>query len=107
MTLNAKNLNINVSENMTTSVGMNTTETIGMNKTINVGMMKVLSIGADFMTNVVGKLTYFVKGDMETYGEQGHKVVGLKEIEVNSGGSMHHHSEKEVQNNSNEHSKSF
>lgn len=107
MTLNAKNLNINVSENMTTSVGMNTTETIGMNKTISVGMMKALSIGADFMTNVVGKLTYFVKGDMETYGEQGHKVVGLKEIEVNSGGSMHHHSEKEVQNNSNEHSKSF
>jgi uncharacterized protein involved in type VI secretion and phage assembly len=45
MTLNCKNMNINVGENMTTTVGMNKSNSIGMNHTESVGAMKLTSVG--------------------------------------------------------------
>ncbi|MFV0532011.1 MAG: phage baseplate assembly protein V, partial [Flavobacteriales bacterium] len=107
------NFNINVGQNMSTNVGanqsntvgLNSSETVGMNKTIRVGLMKTLSVGTDFMTNVVGKLTHYVKGSMETFGEKEHKLTTLKGMAVKSKGKVEHHSEKEVQNNSGEKSK--
>ena len=107
MTLNAKNLNINVSQNMTTNVGMNAYENISMNKTTSIGLVNLLNVGADFMTNVVGKLSYFIKGDMETYGEKDRKITSLKGIETISEGQQEYHSEKEMRNNSGEKSKLF
>ena len=107
MTLNAKNLNINVSQNMTTNVGMNASENISMNKTTSIGLVNLLNVGADFMTNVVGKLSYFIKGDMETYGEKDRKITSLKGIETISEGQQEYHSEKEMRNNSGEKSKLF
>ncbi|MDQ0595304.1 type VI secretion system secreted protein VgrG [Chryseobacterium ginsenosidimutans] len=105
MTLNCKNMNINVGQNMTTNVGMNKSDTITLNATESVGSMKYLSTGADFMTNVVGKMSHYVKGDMEVYGEKEHKLTSLKGVEVSSQGKVEHHAEKEVQNNSGEKSK--
>jgi len=107
MTLNAKNLNINVSQNMTTNVGMNASENVSMNKTTSIGLVNLLNVGADFMTNVVGKLSYFIKGDMETYGEKDRKITSLKGIETISEGQQEYHSEKEMRNNSGEKSKLF
>ena len=107
MTLNAKNLNINVSQNMTTNVGMNAYENVSMNKTTSIGLVNLLNVGADFMTNVVGKLSYFIKGDMETYGEKDRKITSLKGIETISEGQQEYHSEKEMRNNSGEKSKLF
>ena len=107
MTLNAKNLNINVSQNMTTNVGMNASENISMNKTTSIGLVNLLNVGADFMTNVVGKLSYFIKGDMETYGEKDRKITSLKGVETISEGQQEYHSEKEMRNNSGEKSKLF
>ncbi len=105
MTLNCKNMNINVGMNMTTNVGMNKSDTVMVNHTESVGSMKYLSTGADFMTNVVGKMSHYVKGDMEVYGEKEHKLTSLKGVEVSSEGKVEHHAEKEVQNNSGEKSK--
>lgn len=105
MTFNCRNMNINVGENMSTNVGMNKSDTIMANHTESVGSMKYLSTGADFMTNVVGKMSHYVKGDMEVYGEKEHKLTSLKGVEVNSQGKVEHHAEKEVQNNSGEKSK--
>ncbi|WPO83658.1 phage baseplate assembly protein V [Chryseobacterium sp. JJR-5R] len=105
MTFNCKNMNINVGMNMTTNVGMNKSDTIMVNHTESIGSMKYLSTGADFMTNVVGKMSHYVKGDMEVYGEKEHKLTSLKGVEVNSEGKVEHHAEKEVQNNSGEKSK--
>lgn len=107
MTLNCKNMNINVGMNMTTNVGMNKSDTIMVNHTESVGSMKYLSTGADFMTNVVGKMSHYVKGDMEVYGEKEHKLTSMKGIQVSSEGKVEHHSEKEVQNNSGEKSKNY
>ncbi|MDV2466617.1 Vgr family protein, partial [Elizabethkingia anophelis] len=115
MSFNAgANLNISVGQNMTTTVGANQSNTIGMNKVDNitmnhnesVGAMKNMAIGANFMTNVTGKLTHYVKGDMETFGEKEHRLTSLKGVEVNSKGNVEHHAEKEVMNNSGEKSKS-
>jgi hypothetical protein len=105
MTLNCRNMNINVGENMTTNVGVNKSDTILANHTESVGSMKYLTTGADFMTNVVGKMSHYVKGDMEVYGEKEHKLTTLKGVEVTSQGKVEHHAEKEVQNNSGEKSK--
>jgi len=108
MTLTAgENLNISVGQNLTTNVGMNSTETVGMNKTVGVGMMKMMSIGTDFITNVVGKLTHYVKGDLETFAEKEHKLTTLKGVQVQSEGKIEQHSKKEVQNNSGEKSKNY
>jgi hypothetical protein len=105
MTLNCKNMNINVGMNMTTNVGMNKSDTIMANHTESVGSMKYVTTGADFMTNVVGKMSHYVKGDMEVYGEKEHKLTSLKGVEVSSQGKVEHHAEKEVQNNSGQKSK--
>ena len=54
MTLNCKNMNINVTENMTTSVGMNQSDMIGMNRSQSIGLNATQSVGAMKMTSVVG-----------------------------------------------------
>ena len=107
------NLNISVGQNMTTNVGANQSNTVGMNKistvtmnyTESVGAVKNIAVMGNFFTNVTGKLTHYVKGDMEAFGEKENKLISLEGIQVNSGGSVEQHSEKEVKNNSGEQSK--
>ena len=109
------NMNISVGQNMTTNVGANQSNTVGMNKTENVtmnfsesvGAMKNVGVLGSFFTNVTGKLTHYVKGDMETFGEKEHKLISLQGIEVSSKGNVEHHAEKEVKNNSGEKSKNY
>jgi type VI secretion system secreted protein VgrG len=101
------NLTINVGGNQSINVSMNSSETVGMNKTVGVGMMKMVSIGTDFITYVVGKLSHYVKGDLETFAEKEHKLTTLKGVQVQSEGKIEQHSKKEVQNNSGEKSKNY
>ena len=54
MTLNCRNMNINVGENMTTNVGVNKMDTIVMNHSESIGSMKYVSTGADFIYSDVG-----------------------------------------------------
>ena len=115
MTLNCKNMNINVGENMTTSVGMNQnntvgmniSETVGMNKTTSIGMLNMLSVGTDFITNVVGKMTEFIQGNKESHTEKDRTSVTNGKVNSQSNGVHELHSEKEVQNNSGEKSKNY
>lgn len=86
---------------------MNKTETITMNYAESVGAMRNVAIIGNFFTNVTGKHTHYVKGDMETFSEKEHKLTSHKGIEVSSKGNVEHHSEKEVKNNSGEKSKNF
>ena len=107
MTLNVKNLNINVSQNMTTNVGMNASENISMNKTTSIGLVNLLNVGADFMTNVVGKMMEFVSGNKESQIEKDRIKTSSGKIITESQGTNEFHSEKEIQNNSAEKSKLF
>ncbi|SUV52419.1 type VI secretion system Vgr family protein [Bergeyella zoohelcum] len=107
ITLNSKNMNINVSENMNTNVGMNATESIGMVKSLSTGLGNFLNVGANFMVNVVGKMIEMIQGDKESQIEQDRVKMSSGKIMTQSQGENEFHSEKEVQNNSSEQSKTF
>ncbi len=116
MTLNCKNMNINVGENMTTNVGMNASEMIGMNNTQTVGMNATQSIGAMKMTSVMGdasmfitgKLMEIIEGDVHSETKQGKTTVNSdKGIETSSQASINRHAQEEVQHNSGEKSKNY
>ena len=104
MTLNAKNLNINVSQNMTTNVGMNASENVSMNKTTSIGLVNLLNVGADFMTNVVGNLLEFIQGNRESESEERKeiaKTVSISSTEDN----VKIHASKNISKHSGEKSK--
>ena len=113
MTLNCKNMNINVIESMNTTVGMNQNNTVGMNifesagmnRTSTVGLLNMLSVGTDFITNVTGKMVEFITGNKESHTEKDRIRTSNGKITTQSSGNHEQHSDKEVQNNSGEKSK--
>lgn len=113
MTLNCKNMKINVTENMTTTVGMNATENIGMNNSQSIGMnsnqtvgaMKVTSVVGDASMFISGKLTEMIDGDVHSETKMERTEVSEKTMNIHSNESIHKHAQKEVQNNSGEKSK--
>lgn len=94
MTLNAKNMNINVGENLTTNVGMNNIE--------NVGMMKTTSVAGDANVMITGKLMEYIEGDVHSETKAERTEVSEGKIVQQSKGEMQHHSAKVVRNNSGE-----
>ncbi|MCI3938394.1 phage baseplate assembly protein V [Chryseobacterium aahli] len=113
MTLNCKNMNINVIESMTTNVGMNQSNTVGMNisesagmnRTSSVAMLNMLSVGTDFITNVTGKMTEYIQGNKESHTDKDRLRVANGKITNQSQGVFEQHSQKEIKNNSAEISK--
>ena len=104
LTLNAKNLNINVSQNMTTNVGMNASENISMNKTTSIGLVNLLNVGADFMTNVVGNLLEFIQGNRESESEERKEIA--KSVSISSTeDNVKIHASKNISKHSGEKSK--
>jgi hypothetical protein len=79
MTLNCKNMFINVGENMTTTVGRDQSDTIGMKRSQSIGMNAIQSVRAMKMTSVLGdtcmfitgKLTEMIEGDVHSEVKQG------------------------------------
>ena len=115
MTLNCKNMNINVTENMTTSVGMNQSDTIGMNRTQSIGLNATQSVGAMKMTSVVGdasifitgKLTEMIEGDVHSETAKGKTVVNSESgMETVSNGAITKHAQNDIDNKSGEKVKS-
>ncbi len=107
MTLNCKNMNINVGENMNTNVGMNISEIAGMNRNSNVGMLNMLSVGTDFITNVTGEMVEYIQGNKESHTDKDRVSTSNGKITSQSVGNHEQHSDKEVQNNSGEKSKNY
>ncbi|MDM1556875.1 phage baseplate assembly protein V [Chryseobacterium indologenes] len=105
MTLNCKNMNINVGENMTTTVGMNKSNSIGMNHTESVGAMKLTSVVGDASMFITGKLTEMIDGDVLSETKKERNEVSEKDMNIQSGKFVHKHAQAEVQNNSGEKSK--
>ena len=116
MTLNCKNMNINVGENMSTSVGMNSSETIGMNSSQSVGMNATQSIGAMKMTSVLGdasvfitgKLMEMIEGDVHSETKQGKTVVNSEGgIETSTNGQIKKDAQGNIENKSGEKGQSY
>ena len=89
MTLNCKNMNINVTENMNTSVGQNQNNTVGMNISESAGMNKSESTGANhsitaggmMLQNAVMDYTLMAANIMEVaQGERKSEATQIKEI---------------------------
>ncbi|MGE6397896.1 type VI secretion system Vgr family protein, partial [Chryseobacterium scophthalmum] len=116
MTLNCKNMFINVSENMTTSVGMDQSDTIGMNRTQSIGLNATQSVGAMKMTSVIGdtsmfitgKLTEMIEGDVHSETKQGKTVINSEGgIETNASGKIKKDADGNIHNRSGELGKAF
>ncbi|WP_228393933.1 hypothetical protein [Chryseobacterium artocarpi] len=107
MTLNCKNMNINVGENMTTTVGMNKSDNIGLNNTESVGAMKITSVIGDASTMITGKLTEIIEGDVHSETKKERNEVSEGKIITQSTGTNEQHSGKVVKNNSSEVSNNF
>nr|WP_260242509.1 phage baseplate assembly protein V [Kaistella jeonii] len=115
MTLNCKNMNINVGENMTTNVGMNASEMIGMNNSQTVGMNATQSIGAMKMTSVMGdasmfitgKLTEMIEGDVHSETKMERNEYASEVENSSTDGTIHQNAKVEVKNNSGEKSSNY
>ena len=115
MTLNCKNMNINVTENMTTSVGMNQSDTIGMNRSQNIGLNATQSVGAMKMTSVVGdasmfitgKLTEMIEGDVHSETKKERNEISHEDMVLSSNKNINKNAQLEVKNNGGENSKSL
>ena len=110
MTLNCKNMFINVSENMTTSVGMDQSDTIGMNRTQSIGLNATQSVGAMKMTSVIGdtsmfitgKLTEMIEGDVHSETKKERNELSHEDIQFTSEKNITKNAQSEVKNNSGE-----
>ena len=84
------------------NAGANISETAGENKTTTVGMFHNLSVGTDYMINVIGKMTEYIKGDKESRTEKERTRISNGKIVTQSQGTHEQHSDKVVKNNSGE-----
>lgn len=107
MTLNCKNMNINVMESMNTTVGMNKADSIGLNNTETVGAMKITSVVGDASMMITGKLTEIIDGDVHSETKKERNEVSEGKIITQSTGTNEQHSDKIVKNNSAEQSNNF
>lgn len=123
MTLNCKNMFINVGENMSTtvgsnqsnnvgqnrdeSIGLNNSQSIGMNSTQSVGAMKMTSVVGDASVFITGKITEMIEGDVHSETMKERNEVSEGKIITQSTGTNEQHSKKIVKNNSNEQSNSY
>ena len=109
-----KNMNISVGQNMTTSVGMNSnlsisgnsTESVSQNKTTSIGLLHNLSVGTNYMVNVIGKMMEFITGNKESNIEKDKQTTIKGKGQTQVADNQEFHSQKEVQHNSGEKSKS-
>ncbi|MET3730467.1 hypothetical protein [Moheibacter stercoris] len=94
MTLNAKNMFLNVGENLTTTVGMNNTE--------SVGMVKTTSVAGDANLMVTGKLMEIIDGDVHSESKQNRQEIAQEDMQFQSSKNIDNHSQTIVTNNSGE-----
>ncbi len=107
MTLNCRNMFINVGENMTTNVGQNNSQAIGMNNTQSVGMMKTTTVMGDTNMFITGKLVEMIDGDVHSETKKERKEYAAEVEQHALQGSMHQNAKNTVKNNSGEKSNNF
>ncbi len=107
MTLNCKNMNINVAENMNTNVGMNKADTVVMNHLQSVGAMKMTSVAGDASMFITGKLTEMIEGDVHSETLKERNEISHEDMNLTSGKYINKNAQEQVQNNSGEKSKNY
>jgi type VI secretion system secreted protein VgrG len=109
-----KNFTVNAGENITFTAGqninstatMNIYESAGVDKSTTVGAMLNTSVGGDSMMNVVGNFMEHIEGELHSETKQERKTISEKKIINQSQDTHEFHSEKDIQSNSGEKTKS-
>ena len=98
---------INAGRDIKSNAGQNITEDANGYKETNTGLFYSISIGADFLINVIGRMTEYIKGDKESRTEKDRTRVSNGKIIAQSQGTHEQHSDKEIKNNSSEKTSMF
>ncbi|WP_452222558.1 phage baseplate assembly protein V, partial [Lacinutrix chionoecetis] len=107
MTLNCKNMVVNVEQNLTTTVGMNKTDSIGMNSSESTGMMKSTTVGANANMMVMGNLMEFIQGDLTSEVVKGREETAAEIKITSNNGNITKSAKGQIQNNSGEKGNNF
>ncbi|UPZ14287.1 type VI secretion system Vgr family protein [Flavobacterium humidisoli] len=98
---------VNAGQNIITNAGQNITENANGYKETNTGLFYSISVGADFLINIIGSMTEYIKGDKESRTEKDRTRVSNGKIIAQSQGTHEQHSDKEIKNNSSENTSMF
>lgn len=102
LTLNCKDLVINVGNNMSTNVTINKTDMIGLNHSESIGGTKGLDVGTDFSAIINGKYSEHIKGNFESRTEKDRHDNSKEGLNHYTEGDLNKNAQKQIQNNSGE-----
>ncbi|MET3025556.1 phage baseplate assembly protein V [Flavobacterium sp. UW10123] len=102
LTLNCKDLIINVGNNMDTNVTINKTDIVGINHSESIGGFKEIGVAGDFNAVVDGKYSEHIKGNLESKTDKERHEVGKEGFHNNTEGNLSKNAQKEINNNSGE-----
>ncbi|KGN89311.1 hypothetical protein HQ45_07155, partial [Porphyromonas crevioricanis] len=108
LTVNAKNISLNVLENMNTHIGKNNSLTVGETNAETVQGMKNTTVSGDINVFVSGSLVENIEGDVYSETKQGKTVVnGDQGIDSKVSGTFYREAQKKIRNNGGENSSLF
>jgi uncharacterized protein involved in type VI secretion and phage assembly len=108
LTINAgEDIILNAGRDITTSAGQNITETAIGYKETTTGLFYGIAVGTDYLINVIGKMSEYIKGDKESRTEKDRTRISNGKIVAQSEGNHELHSDKEIKNNSAESTSMF
>ncbi|SCY49456.1 Uncharacterized conserved protein, implicated in type VI secretion and phage assembly [Flavobacterium anhuiense] len=102
LTLNCKDLIINVGNNMDTNVTINKTDIIGINHSESIGGFKEIGVAGDFNAVVDGKYSEHIKGNLESKTDKERHEIAKEGFYNNTEGNLSKNAQKEINNNSGE-----
>jgi type VI secretion system secreted protein VgrG len=101
------NISMTAGKNINSSATLNISESAGVDKSTSVGAILNTNVGGDNQLSVLGKMSEFIKGNLESHTEKERTTVSEGKIASHSTGTHEHHSDKEIHNNGAEKSKNF
>lgn len=108
LTINAgEDIILNAGRDITTNAGQNIKETAIGYKETTTGLFYSIAVGADYLINVIGKMSEYIKGDKVSRTEKDRTRVSNGKIVAQSQGTHEQHSDKEIKNNSAENTSMF
>lgn len=100
-------ISMSAGADISTTAGVNITETAGVDKFLSVGMILNTSVGGNSIMNVVGDLTEYIAGNVESHTEKDRVTNSTGGMEYSTEGEIAKHSQKEIKMNSAEKAKLF
>lgn len=98
---------VNAGRDIALNAGQNMKETAIGYKETQIGLFCSLSIGTDYLINVIGSMSEYIKGDKESRTEKDRTRVANGKVVAQSQGTHEQHSEKEIKNNSTEYTSMY